>query len=187
MAIKFGVPKFITIEDRLAGIFTFRQLFSLLGAFLLSFFVFKANQVAGLIVGVLSFGSVFLLMFVNVNGKPFVFIMPSVLDFFFKSRKFVWQRIEKIAYKQVIIPEFAEFKEKIPTFTKKEDLIMKDKLPLEINYSEVVPNVKEKLTISLNEPIAKQAEEISKIVHRHLINPRNPYRFFPYVKFYRSS
>lgn len=186
MVTRFGIPKFITIEDKLAGLLTFKQFFSLLGAFLLTFFVFKINQFLGLIIGFISFGLAILFTFVYINGKPFVFILPSVLDFFLKGRKFVWQRNEKVVYKEVEIPEVPEIEAPVFTFKKREKKILEDKLALEIDYPETSSHFKEKLTISLNEPMANQIEEITKIVHRHLVNPKNPYRFFPYVKFYRT-
>lgn len=186
MVTKFGVPKFITIEDKLAGLLTFKQLFALLGAFLLSFFVFKINQLLGLITAFLSFGLAFLFTFVYINGKPFMFILPDVLDLFFKSRKFVWKRLERLTYKEVEIPEAEEIVAPLPKLQKRERKIYGDVVTLEIDYPEVAPHFREKLTISFNEPIATQAEEISRIIHRHLVNPKNPYRLFPYIKFYRT-
>ncbi len=186
MVIKYGVPKFITIEDRLAGLLTFRQLFALLGAFILSFFIFKINQLAGLIFGLISFSIAFLFTFIYINGKPFMFIVPDVLDFFFKSKKFAWQRIERLTYKEIEIPESKEPEIALPQIQKRERKIYGDQVTFEITYPEVAPHFREKLTISLNEPMALQTEEISRIVHRHLVNPKNPYRLFPYIKFYRS-
>lgn len=185
MVSKFGVPKFITIEDRLAGLFTFRQLFALLGAFLLTFFIFRFNQSLGIIVGIISFSLAATLTFVYINGKPLMQIFPNVLDFLFRGRKYIWQRIEKTIYKEVEIPETEE-KISFPSLRRREKKITGDKISLDIDYPEVAPNFRERVIISLNEPIINQAEEISKIVHRHLANPRNPYRLFPYIKFYRS-
>jgi hypothetical protein len=77
MVSRFFVPKFVTIEDKLAGLLTFRQLFALLGAFLLSFFVFKINQFLGLLTALISFALAFLFTFVYINGKPFLYILPE--------------------------------------------------------------------------------------------------------------
>jgi hypothetical protein len=182
MATRFYVPKFVTIEDRLAGILTFKQLFALLGAFLLSFFVFKINQFLGILTALISFALAFLFTFIYVNGKPFFYILPRVLDFFFKGRKFTWQRIEKIAYKEVFIPKELETEAGLATIPQRK--IITDRAEVILEYPET--NIKEKLTISLKEPMASQAEEINRLVHRHLLNPQNPYRLFPYVKFYRT-
>jgi hypothetical protein len=182
MATRFFVPKFITIEDKLAGLLTFRQLFALLGAFLLSFFVFKANPLLGFLTAIIAFGLAFLFTFVYINGKPFLYILPGVFDFFFKSKRFTWQRIEKVTYKEVAVPEELGGEAISPKIPKRKSII--DSAELILEYPET--NIKEKLTISLKEPMALQVEGINRLVHRHLLNPQNPYRFFPYVKFYRT-
>jgi hypothetical protein len=182
MARRFFVPKFVTIEDKLAGILTFRQLFSLLGAFLLSFFIFRINQFLGFLIGLISFALAFLFTFVYINGKPFIYILPSFLDFIFKSKKFTWQRIEKITYKEAILPKELEAELGSPKVPQRK--IIADQTEIVLEYPET--NTKEKITLSLKEPIALQAEIINRLVHRHLLNPQNPYRLFPYVKFYRT-
>jgi len=181
MVNRFYVPKFITIEDRLAGLLTFRQLFALLGAFLLSFFVFRVNQFLGFVTALISFGSAILFTFIYINGKPFIYILPSVIDFFFKSKRFNWQRIEKITYKEVTLPEEIPGEVTLPKILKREPV---DRTEVILEYPET--NIKEKLTISLKEPIAVQVDEVNRLIHRHLVNPQNPYRFFPYIKFYRT-
>ena len=181
MVNRFYVPKFITIEDKLAGLLTFKQLFALLGAFLLSFFVFRANQFLGFITALISFGLAILFTFVYINGKPFMYILPRVIDFFLKSKRFNWQRIEKITYKEVTLPEEIPGEVTLPKIPKRK---LTESAEVILEYPET--NIKEKLTISFKEPMALQAEKINYLVHRHLINPQNPYRLFPYIKFYRT-
>jgi hypothetical protein len=170
MAIRFFVPKFITLEDKLAGILTFKQLFALLGAFLLTFFMFKINKVLGIIVGFLSFGSAIVLTFFNVNGKPVLYVFPKIIEFFLKDKKFQWKKIEKITYQKIAIP------------TKSIKEIESAEITLEYPYT----NIKEKLKLSLKEPISKQTENIESVPHKHTVNPKNPYHFFPYIKFYKT-
>ena len=183
MVTKFYVPKFVTIEDKLAGLLTFRQLFALLGAFLLSFFVFKINQFWGFITMLISFGLAFLLTFVYINGKPFIFILPRFFDFIFGNKRFAWQKIEKVSYKELTIPQEIGEEAEIPEIKKRQQ-VFGDKAEIILEYPET--NVKEKLSISLKEPIVSQTEEFDRYLHRHLANPRNPYRLFPYIKFYRT-
>lgn len=183
MADRFYVPKFITIEDKLAGLLTFKQLFALLGAFLITYTVFKINQLAGLITGLISFGLAFLLTFVYMNGKPFMYVLPKVLDFFLRSRKYQWQQIKKITYKEV--PELPEIAAKIPIpILKPREKVLPEKAEVILEYPNT--SIKEKITLSLKEPIANQTDVFNEIEHHHKINPRNPYRFFPYIKFYKA-
>ncbi len=184
MAIRFYVPKFITIEDRLAGLLTFRQLFALLGSFFLTYFTFKINKFFGIIVGLISFGSAILFTFVSINGKLFIFVIPGFLDWLI-NRKYTWQKIRKMTYKEIEVPQ--EIERQIPLLTiksKKKEPIRQATIDLE--YKEIVPKTKERVIISLDEPIVNQIEGINRVVHRHLKNPKNPYRLFPYVKFLKN-
>jgi len=186
MSNKFAVPKFITIEDKLLGILTFKQLFSLLGVFLISFAIFRINQIAGIIIGVILFIIVFLLIFVKINGKLIINILPNILDFLFRSRKFVWQRIKTIEYKSIPIPEEKTENIKEQLIKPRSKSIPKEHTIIELDYPEINPNLKEKIAVSLNQPISSQINQINKRLHRHIVNPKNPYRFFPYVKFYKK-
>ncbi len=184
MAIRFYVPKFITIEDKLAGLLTFRQLFALLGAFFLSFFVFKINHLWGIIIGLISLVIAILFTFVYINGKLFVFVIPGFLDWL-KNKKYTWQKIKKITYKEIEVPQ--EIEHQIPLLTiksKKKEPMRQTAIDLE--YKEITPKIKERVIISLDEPIANQIDGINKIIHRHLKNPKNPYRLFPYIKFLKN-
>jgi len=183
MAIRFFVPKFITIEDRLAGLLTFRQLFALLGAFLLSFFIFRINQLIGIIIASISFGAAFVLTFIYINGKPFLYILPRFFDFVFGSRRFTWQKLQKITYKDIVLPPEISEEVTLPQI-KPKNKIFSDKAEIILEYPET--SIKEKINLSLQEPIALQIENINRLVHRHLVNPRNPYRLFPYIKLYKT-
>jgi len=186
MPNKFVVPKFITIEDKLLGVITFKQLFSLLGVFLLSFIIFKINQIAGIIVGIILFVTAFILIFVKINGKFVINILPSILDFLFKSRRLVWQRMQTIEYKEIPIPEEKTEPLKEEPVKPRSKTTIKEQTVIELNYPHISPNIKEKVVLSLNQPISSQINQINKVLHRHIVNPKNPYRFFPYVKLYKK-
>lgn len=190
MPARFQVPKFITIEDKIAGLLTFKQLFSLLGAFILTWLVFKIDSFTGVIVGIISFGVAISFTFLKINGKALMYVFPSIVDYFFRDRKFVWQRMEKFAYKDIKVPEFKaeelESETTIPIVKKREKRIVREKpkeekVVFEIQHPEV--EIKEEVAISLDKPIA---EQINQKEHSHLTNPKNPYRVFPYIKFYRA-
>jgi hypothetical protein len=183
MAKKFFVPKFITIEDKLAGLLTFKQLFALLGAFLLSFFVFRINQFLGLITTLIAFGSAILLTFVYVNGKPFLYILPRFFDFVFGSKRYTWQVIKKITYEEITLPPEVTEEIALPTIKSRKRLFGK-KVEITLEYPGNIFN--EKIELSLDKPIASQLDNLDQLTHKHTINPKNPYRLFPYVKLYKS-
>lgn len=175
MTQKFLVPKFITIEDKLMGLLTFKQLFALLGAFLVTYISFRINFLLGVVVLIVSFASAILFTFVKVNGKLFIYVFPKFVEFIFTSKRFIWRKIEKISYKE--IPDLGKLKTKLPLSPLKPK---KTKVVL----SELIIDPEKDLRISLEKPLSQQVEEINKL-HQHQINPNNPYRLFPYFKFYK--
>lgn len=185
MVDKFPVLKFTNIEDKLAGLVNFKQLFSLLGAFLLTFFIFRINQLIGIVIGLVSFGLAIVFTFFYINGKPFLAIFPSFLDFL-RNRKFVWQKITKIKYESITIPANIKLEAEVPEIKARERKILTEETKFELKYPDVNPSFKEEVVISLSQPISSQAEKINRFIHRHLVNPKNPYRLFPYIKFYQK-
>jgi hypothetical protein len=192
MARKFYVPKFITIEDKLMGLVNFVQLFTLLGAFLISFFIFKINQTLGFFIGIILFLLAFILTFINLNGKPVYKILPSIIDSFL-NKKFTWQKIEKFIYKEITLP--LEIQQEAPSQLIALRKKIKKEEPVEVKIVENIAqislripetNIKEEINLSLDQPISNQIEKIYEFKHRHFINPKNPYRFFPYIKFYKT-
>lgn len=184
MAQKFFVPKFITIEDKLAGIVTFRQLFALLIAFFLTFFAFRSNPILGIVTGLLSFTLAIVLTFLSINGKPVIYNLPKIFNYIMGPKKYTWKKIEKFSYKSVELSSEINIDAPIKTIKKRQKEFPK-KADIVFEYPEI--NIKEKVSISFEKPIAEQAENFENETsdHRHLPNPRNPYRLFPYIKFYK--
>lgn len=91
--MRFEVPQFIEIEDKIFGPFTWRQFVYLLGGagalfmlyILLPFFMFI---VLGTPIAVLA-GA---LAFYQVNNRPFVHILESVVLYFVGTRLYLWQK-----------------------------------------------------------------------------------------------
>jgi len=187
MPRKFFVPKFITIEDRLAGLITMKQLFALLIAFLTSYFLYKIYSLLGIISGIISFSIAILGFFWNVNGKPFFYVLPSAINSFL-GEKYIWKRIERLSYKEIEVPETEE-KEVYPEFIepRKKTLLEAKEVEIEIKYPEIVPSFKETVKLELDKPLSLQKNEFEKLTHKHEINPHNPYRLFPYIKFYQRK
>ena len=185
MSQKFFVPKYITIEDRLEGLITIRQLFALLIAFLISYFSFKIHTLIGVPVVILSFGLAVLGTFWQVNGKPFLNVLPSALKSLLNQEKYIWKRIERTEYKEIVVPEVEE-KEYYPEFIeprKKRLSEIPKNVEIEISAPEITSTFKEKIKIELDKPLSLQKEEFKKLGHSHEVNPHNPYRLFPYIKF----
>ncbi len=91
--VKFEVPQFIDIEDKVFGPLTFKQFIYLAGAAGLSvviwFFIPKILAVL-LIAGVAGLG--FALAFYKVNDRPFVGFLETALKFFLSKKLYIWKK-----------------------------------------------------------------------------------------------
>lgn len=94
--MRFEVPQFIEIEDKIFGPFTWKQFVYLLGGagavFLLFItlpfilFLVAAAPVIALVCG---------LAFYQVNNRPFVVILEAFVGYFTGARLYLWQKEDK--------------------------------------------------------------------------------------------
>lgn len=95
--MRFRVPQFIDVEDKLFGPLTFKQFVYLAGGGGLIYFLWKALPIyisifLILIIATLSVS----LAFYKVNNRPFIFYLESIFTYLFSNRVYVWkQRIIK--------------------------------------------------------------------------------------------
>ncbi len=94
--MRFQVPQFIEVEDKLFGPFSFSQFIYLTGgvasAFILWHFLPQFLAVL-LIVPIMGFAAA--LSFYKVNGRPFVLIVESALKYYFGPKLYLWRKKEK--------------------------------------------------------------------------------------------
>ncbi len=182
--MKVAIPQYITVEDKLLGLITFKQLFSLLGAFFLTYIMFSINGLLGFLTFIISFGSAIGLTFVKVNNQPFYKVLPSVIKLFLENKSFRWKMEKGIEYKEVYIP--AEIikagREEIPE--RRVAKIKKGAIELPLIYKSPQKPIEAKIEVKLNEPLKEQFKQPEPPQHKHSHDPNNPYRVFPYVKLY---
>lgn len=91
--MKFKVPQFLEIEDKIFGPFTFREFIYLVGGGGICFVIYK---LIGLYWGALPIlaiaGFVALLVFYKPNNKPFIFMLEAGFKFITQDRLYIWQR-----------------------------------------------------------------------------------------------
>lgn len=95
--MRFKVPQFIDIEDKLFGNLTLKQFIYLLGGGGLGYLSFRfvptfISLVLGL--GCVLFGIA--LAFYKVNDKPFINILESMFKYITKPRLYLWKKKEEI-------------------------------------------------------------------------------------------
>jgi len=94
--MRFQVPQFIDVEDKIFGPLTLKQFIYLAGAGGLVFisFAFLPKFFAFLIGGIAAMFGV-ALAFYKVDNRPFIVVLESAFNYFTKSRLYLWQKKDK--------------------------------------------------------------------------------------------
>jgi len=100
--MRFQVPQFIDIEDKIFGPFTFRQFVFLIGG---GGMVFVFYKILPLWIGIFFIlpiaGLTICLVFVKINSKPFIYYLEAAFNYFISSKLYIWkQRLVKKGDKQ---------------------------------------------------------------------------------------
>lgn len=141
--MRFQVPQFIEIEDKIFGPLTFKQfvyvvggvgIIALLFFFLPKFFAFILSFPVAVFAGSLAF--------YKINNRPFIVTVEAAIKLFFKNKLYVWKKKESQGY----------FSESVLSTDKKESSgSLKDK--------SFMLGIKEGIEESSNEKIHKNIED----------------------------
>ncbi len=96
--MRFQVPQFIDIEDKIFGPFTFKQFVYLAGGAGSAYAIWKLLPTLIAVFLVLPIiGLALALTFYKVNGKPFIEVLQAYASYSTKSKLFIWKqrKIEK--------------------------------------------------------------------------------------------
>lgn len=95
--MRFQVPQFIDIEDKIFGPLTLKQFIYLAGGGGISFVIYSIIPYLYVaiffILPVMGFSVA--LAFYKVNGKPFIFIVESAFKYALANKLYLWQKREK--------------------------------------------------------------------------------------------
>lgn len=118
--MRFQVPQFIEVEDKIFGPLTLKQFLYLAGGgaaiFLtkqiLPFFLF-------VIAGALIAGAAAALAFVKINNQPFAIFLSHVLSYYTGRRLYIWRKEEKKPVRREVMPAEMAVPSATPKFTEK--------------------------------------------------------------------
>lgn len=97
--MRFSVPQFIDVEDKIFGPLTFRQFVYLAGGAGLCYLVLHfLPTIVALFLDIPLAGLALALAFYKVNNKPFLDLIESALNFFLRDKLYIWRK-EKEAKK----------------------------------------------------------------------------------------
>lgn len=99
-AMRFEVPQFIEIEDKIFGPFTWKQFVYLSGGVGIAVVLFITMPFyVFLFLGVPLGSLAIALAFYPVNNRPFSIFLESMVQYFGKSRLYLWKRTHDIIYR----------------------------------------------------------------------------------------
>lgn len=128
--MRFQVPQFIEVEDKIFGPLTLKQFIYLAGGVGLSFVVYQLLPSIVFsflpILIILAFSSA--MAFFKVNNKPFIFIVEAAFKYLFKNKLYVWKKEDKIKaredgeqearqYASIMVPKISDSKLKDLTWS----------------------------------------------------------------------
>jgi hypothetical protein len=91
--MRFEVPQFIEIEDKIFGPFTWRQFVYLLGGVGIATVLFITTHIIiFVLIGLPIAGLALLLAFYPVNNRPFAVFLESVVQYLNSSRLYLWRK-----------------------------------------------------------------------------------------------
>ncbi|MCA9352143.1 PrgI family protein [Patescibacteria group bacterium] len=123
--MRFEVPQFINVPDKLFGPFTFKQALYLVGGGGLIFILnktmpFFVTIVLGIPIAALSLG----LVFYKPNGRDFIYMVESFLIYSFSHKFYLWRQREPEPGAQDVTHIHAPFPEEgsVPKEDKREKI-----------------------------------------------------------------
>lgn len=94
--MRFQVPQFIEIEDKIFGPLTIKQFIYIAGGAGLCFILFRALPLIIVVpLGVIVLAFSFALAFYQVNNKPLINVLQSAFGYFFSSKLYLWKKRDK--------------------------------------------------------------------------------------------
>jgi len=98
--MRFEVPQFIEIEDKIFGPFTWKQFIYLIGGVGLGVvLLLTAPFIVFVLIGIPAAALAALLAFYPVNNRPFSTFLESMVSFYNNSRVYHWKKKSTIVYK----------------------------------------------------------------------------------------
>lgn len=109
--MRFQVPQFIEVEDKIFGPLTLKQFIYLAGGAGMSFAVYRLLNSFVIsfipIVIIMSFSAA--LSFYKVNNKPFIYMVEAAFKYFVSSKLYIWRKVENKKVKKDAVQEAKQY------------------------------------------------------------------------------
>jgi len=105
--MRFQVPQFIEMEDKIFGPLTIKQFIYIAGGAGLSFIIFRFSPFIiisiPLILIILAFS--FALAFYQINNKPLIYILQSAFGYVVSPKLYLWKQKDKSPEKAAVVQD----------------------------------------------------------------------------------
>lgn len=118
--MRYQVPQFIEIEDKIIGPFTIKQFVYIAGGAGMAFIVYKfVFLYLAIIIIPAILALAFALAFYKINNKPFIDFLESAFMFYTRQNLYIWKKEEKeiktaeaqaTTVKQIYVPRLSDSK-----------------------------------------------------------------------------
>lgn len=117
--MKFEVPQFIEIEDKIIGPFTWRQFVYLAGGggWAVAILLLSRSFIIFIILGLPVAGVALFLAFVPVNNQPFSRTLESIYYYLMGHKLYLWQQKREIVHKNNLISSTPATMNELPSAT----------------------------------------------------------------------
>ncbi len=102
--MRFEVPQFIDIEDKIFGPLTWRQFLYLGGGVGMGVVLFFINKLLFLFVGLPLAILAGALAFYPVNNRPFSFFLEAIFNYLGSDKLYLWKQKDEIIHKNLFTP-----------------------------------------------------------------------------------
>ena len=128
--MRFQVPQFIEVEDKIFGPLTLKQFIYMAGGGGLSFLIYITTNSLWIsvlpIVAIMALSSS--LAFYKINKRPLINVLESAFKFYLGNKLYLWKKINKAPaaapdadtmenYSSIVVPKMAESKLKDLTWS----------------------------------------------------------------------
>lgn len=105
--MRFQVPQFIEVEDKIFGPLTLKQFIYLAGGAGLSFVFYRI--LGSIVLAFLPIAIIMtfsgLLAFFKINNKPFIFVVEAAFKYFWGSKLYIWKKQARTVQKDAVKEE----------------------------------------------------------------------------------
>jgi hypothetical protein len=91
--MRFQVPQFIEVEDKIFGPLTFKQFIYLIGGAGLAFILYRFLPIYISVLVILPVAAFSVaLAFYKINNKPFIFVLQASIKYFLGAKLYIWKK-----------------------------------------------------------------------------------------------